>query len=235
MKKFLFCLLLLGAGLEVSAQFMSNSAHEYEKRATTVKETPNWFGSIWLSYYPMTLSLKGSGTTSTSKFNGVGLLWTSAHGLGHIPLYLEWGLGLQYAGNEEKESYEGVYYTTTNNLLFLNVPLQLLYRFQIPSTKIAIAPYTGFLFTVPVLWNEKVQASGYGDTYTESSDVFKYFYDQTGENLNRFNMDWQFGVRFMFNHFFLGAAYRLPLVGLYNKNSVTWSFSQADISLGFTF
>ena len=237
----------MGAGIQAHAQFMGSFDNEYEKKtakksekraASETPERPGHFGSIWFSYFPMTLTYSEKSMTRTDLYHGAGLTWTNANALGNTSLYIEYGLGAQYAYGKQSGNEAYSSYTSTNHLLFLNIPLQLLYRFQFPSTKIAISPYTGLLLEVPIFWMQDTKTiTNTGRTpktnYTGSS---YYFYDsKNGIELNRVNLDWQFGIRFMFNHFFLGAAYRLPLVPLYNKNSAKMSFSQADITLGFTF
>lgn len=231
MKKFILITILSLICVASSAQFMNYSTSEFSRKSAAAPS--NHFGSIWFSYHPITLTFQEPGYSDKETLHGISAFWTNANELGNISLFVEYGLGVQYAFNNERGGGTGetITWSTTNNLVSLRAPLRLLYKFDIPGTSISISPFTGFDFIVHLLWSQKQKVG----TSVSTSDFFEYAKNELGEGLNRFNMDWHFGARVMFGHFFLSAGYEVPLVGLYSKNSAKIHFSQANLSLGFTF
>lgn len=231
MKKFFLSIACLAmAVMTASAQFMGNSGGSQSRgvsRSYQSDDNPSHYWSIWLTYSPLTLTTSYSGggydddggsNSDKVNFTAFSLDITHANKLFSIPLYIDYGLRTQFAFNKESGS--------ATNLLSIGVPVGVLYRFAIPNTTISIVPYTGFDFIVRAMFSANEGG--------KSMDLFNYL-KQQGVELNRFNMDWHIGARVMFGKFFLAASYELPLVGLYDKDSVKMGFSMANISLGVAF
>ncbi|MCQ2075014.1 MAG: hypothetical protein MJY77_07515 [Bacteroidaceae bacterium] len=153
----------------------------------------NKFNTLSFSYHPIKYEL-----------NGFSLEWNRNIKVSKsTPLYFGYGLGIQYSSSHRSD-----------RLLSARIPLEFLYRINIPNTKIAIAPYAGFDAIVYLFG----QYDGYDFTHSKKN--------------RRINIDWHIGAKFIFNNkWFLGAAYESQIMK-FNEYS---NISQANISIGLLF
>ena len=213
-KLFLITAMLLASYTLVSAQFMNDG---HPSHSSSFSSSPSSFGTISASYNIMKLNESIDSESAKKTINGLSMAWTNANILSsNTPIYIDYGLGVQYSFKDENK--------VKINFLSAKVPLSLLYRFEIPNSKIAIAPYAGLDAVVYILGKSK----GNGIEI----DLFK---DQGGEKLNRFNLDWHIGARFLISKLYLGVGYEGPIVGFYNKDGYKLNSSQVNISLGIAF
>ena len=162
------------------------------------------------------------------------LAWTQSRAiLQNLPLYVEYGLGLQYSFKADSQKIEDEYSYNCKfllNALSIKVPVGIMYRLQIPQTGVAIMPYAGFDFGCYALGKYKVEVSYEGETDGEEVDMFN---EEEG-GANRFICDWHIGAKLAFNKFFVGVAYEGPIAKLYDEE-IEIKMSQVNISVGINF
>lgn len=199
-----------------SAQFMNGGSSS--KSSTSFSDS---FRTLSVSYNAMNFKMLYDGKSETSSMTGLSLTWTNANAISSAtPLYFEYGLGAQFSSRSEDH--------TTINFLSAKVPLSVLYRFEVPGTNFAIAPYAGFDAVCYFMGKEKYSYDG----HTEEYDIFK---DDRDPKLNRFNIDWHIGAKVLFNKVFVGFAYEGPILGFYSKDGLKVNSNQVNISIGLVF
>ena len=196
---------------------------------------PQQFSTLGLSYHPMSLIAVEGDDKDILTFNGFGITWTNANAISTtIPLYIEYGVGAQYSYRHDQEKKNAYNYEAKYHLLSVKVPVEFLYRIQIPGSKVCFAPFAGLDAVVYALGRgtETVSDSKYDSLNgTSTFDLFS----NNDPKLNRFNLDWHAGGKLMFGHFFVAAAYEGPILGFYHKDNVKAYSSQANISVGLVF
>lgn len=243
MKKFYsFIVALLMVSATASAQFV-NSQGGRKSNVGSTADVESVFNTFDFTYSPMTLKsvykYDGSSSSSTEDLNAVSLGWTQARSiLSTLPLYIQYGAGLQYAWKTDKESESGVEVKSTTSFLTLKVPVNVLYNFNIPNVPVAIMPYAGLGLHAHLLGQNKYTASYDGETETEKESFFNED-DMAGEPLNRIVLGWQIGAKVAFKNLLFGVAYEGPVTNLYKYSedgaSVKFNYSQVNISLGIKF
>lgn len=178
---------LLAVSTSAMAQFTNTST---SGATSTNVETDGW-STFYVQYNPISIDPdEGSGYDFTGFSVGVNRAFSISSS---TPLYLETGLGVQYAmydKNEEKI-----------NIFSAKVPVNLVYNWQLPNSSISIAPFAG----VGLRYN--ISGKLEFDDYDEDYDVFNDD-DMDGNAWKRFQIGWQIGANARFNNKFLvGVSY----------------------------
>lgn len=157
--------------------------------------------------------------------SGFSLAWTKGISLSSsTPLYIETGLGLTYAFKSDDYSDEGYSVDVKNKYLYLAVPVNLVYKWNIPNTNMSLAPFAGIYFKGNLYGNTKAEANGYEDEMD--------WYDSDEGDGKRFNFGWNIGVGFEYSKLYVGLSYGSDLNEMFEDADKVGAFS---VSLGFKF
>lgn len=227
MKKLLFsvCAFIM-ISVAASAQYVassSNAATGGSSQSSAAK-----FGTFGITYSPTTLNSIEGNSSSSEEMQSVSLTWTKADALHPVqPVYLEYGLGAQWTFQNDDDDDVNV----STNFIGLKIPVNILYKYDVPQTNFSIMPYAGLNLTGYVL----------GSTSAKSGDdkfSLSYFSkDDMGEDkFNRITVGWQVGARVRINNsLFVGIAYEGPITHLYKEGDYKINFNHINISLGLEF
>ncbi len=209
MKKVLFTLVAFIMCASMQAQIVSSRSS-----ITKVEKVDDGsFGTFYLQYNSSKFDPKHGDELD---FNGFSIGYNKAFSVSNsIPLFVETGIGLQLSFYSEEESfevedYDGYYsYTTSYDVedkVFMGsakIPVNVMYKWDVPNSKISIAPYAGLNFRVNIGANRTIS---YGDE-EEEYDLFDE--DDMGEDnaWKRFQAGWQIGVNAYLNKLVLGVSY----------------------------
>ena len=76
--------------------------------------------------------------------NAFSLNWAQARTiLPSLPVYLQYGVGIQYAWELDTEKEDGVSYKSSTSLLTAKAPVNVMYCFDVPTTEVSLIPYAG--------------------------------------------------------------------------------------------
>lgn len=246
MKKFkLFVLAaFLGLATSASAQFVNSGSSSSSASSTsssfdfTSVKTDGW-SRIYVSYLPSKVKFDYD-DADDMKFKGFQVGWLKGFGLTQrLPLYMEAGAALQYRSykDEESDSYGGyeVSYSDKYNMLSLNIPVNLLYRFNI-TDDFSISPYFGLDFRINLLGKEKLEYTANGETESEDFNLFdkgdmEELYESDEAVWKRFQAGWHIGV---------GVDYRIIHIAVeygtdFNEFAEKSKFATTAITLGLNF
>ena len=219
MKNLKLALLAAFAGLvtaasaqPVDASGSDTPASDHSPHTQAVKTT-GW-NRIFYSYNPSKIAYDASNTTDDD-LKGISVGYLRGFSLTRkAPLYMEMGAAFQYrftesyAGSsdttyDEELGYASVSYSARVHMMSVNVPINLLYRFNI-NDQLSISPYFGLDFRYNVACKIKVKMRNFYGEYGEyervnaskSFSLFdKEFMDQMGvEPFNRFQPGFHAGI-----------------------------------------
>ena len=144
-----------------------------------------------------------------------------------LPIYVESGITFNACFGE------GI--TDSDKLMSLEIPINATYRWNIPNTRIFIAPYFGFHFKVNVAWLDEEDDSVFDTNY--GYRINGTFYEtMDDDDAKRFQFGMETGVNFDLAHFTMGIGYNydfMPIhkvLGDYNVTTGGFRFK-----LGFVF
>ena len=228
MKKLIFlaCAFMM-ISISASAQFVTSS-----NNAATVGSTnssvASKIGTFSVSYSPTKLNTISGNSSTSEDFHSVSLTWTNANALHPTqPVYFEYGLGAQWSFMNDSSS-ENI--TVSTNFVGVKIPVSLMYKYDVPQTNIALAPYVGLDLNGYLLGNTSAK---YGDDKVSLSYFSKD--DMGDEKFSRVNLGWHIGARVFVNDLFVGIAYEAPLTNLYKEGNNKINFNYINISLGLAF
>lgn len=163
-----------------------------------------------------------------------------------VPLYLEAGVAFQYRSNKDEDSYEGETYTTKYKMMSLNIPVNLLYRFNF-NDDFSISPYFGldFRFNLSAKYESEWSYEGdydYGYYDDEESnkreidlldedDVEKNGWNKKDDTWGRFQAGWHIGVGLDYRFLHVGVEYGTDFSELCKKTKL----STTSITVGLNF
>ena len=201
------------------AQFTNSSSS-----SSSSSDTEGW-SSFWVEWNPSSLSPDKGDDQS---FTGLSLGFSEAFGIAQsLPLFVECGLGLQYSFYSE--DIEGYYEDCTMKVSMFSVkaPVNLVYKYCIPNSNIALCPYAGVNLRFNVSGKEKYD---YGD----DEDEYNLFDEDDMDDYawKRFQIGWQIGAKVMFNKSFtLGVSYGTDFSEICEKTKI----KTTSVALGFCF
>ena len=219
MKKLKLSLLAAFVGLTTaaSAQTADTSGNNAPAADSQVEHravrTTGW-SRIFYSYTPSKIAYDAPDVTDDN-LKGISVGYLRGFSLTHkVPLYMEVGAAFQYrftdsyAGSsdttyDEEQGYTSVSYSARVHMMSVNVPINLLYRFNI-NDRLSISPYFGLDFRYNVACKIRVKMrKSYGEygeyeraKATKSFSLFdKEFMGQMGvEPFNRFQPGFHGGI-----------------------------------------
>lgn len=174
------------------------------------------------SFSPGSFYTKFKGESLSEFIPAISISYERANSVSSIPLYVGYGLGLQYGFKNEKDG--GYKYAT--NFLSFRVPVEVMYKLNIPGTALSVIPSLGFDPVLYVLGNQVVSHDG----NKQSENIFG-----GNREMRRFNLDWHVAARVMYSQIFLGIGYESPIVAFYNKDNTSIGIRQVNISVGYCF
>lgn len=219
-------------GVSASAQFMQSTGGSKASSSASVEDV---FSTFDFTYSPVTMKAEGDGESDSEDLNGLSLNWTQARLVtSQLPIYLQYGAGLQYTWKTEGESEDDYDWKSTTSFLTVKVPVNVLYNFAVPNTSVSVMPYIGLNAQFHVLGQLKATVE-YGDE--KETKKINYFSkdDMDDETYNRFCLGWQIGAMVAFNKYFVGVGYQGPVTNLYKEGDLKINTSQVNISLGIKF
>ena len=216
MKKIIILAAVCLFAFSANAQIVSSSSNTY------IKERDNGFSALWLSYMPTTLKLKdGDYSHSESGYNTFALGYTHATPLSEVPVLAEYGAFAEYTTKTEKENGG----TTSMNLLGVKVPLSVMYSYAV-SENVVLYPYAGLNARLYIIGKETYKYEGESESY----DLFS---GDDDENMKRFALGYQVGVKARVSRFFLGIGYEDMITSLVSDYSA--KFNMINLSVGIPF
>lgn len=236
MKKFkLFVLAaFLGLATSASAQFVNSGSSNSSASSTsssfdfTSVKTNGW-SRIYVSYLPSKMKLDYD-DADDMKFKGFQVGWLKGFGLTQrLPLYMEAGAAIQYRSYKDEESDSYYDFSQKCNLLSLNIPVNLLYRFNIKDD-FSISPYFGLDFRINLLGKNKYEETYDGDTDSWDVNLFDDD-DMDNEAWKRFQAGWHIGVGFDYRIIHIAIEYGTD----FNEIAEKSKFATTAITLGLNF
>lgn len=225
------------SGVAASAQFV-NQGGSGRSAAPSSAEVEAVFNTFDFTYSPFNLKAEGGGESATQEMNALSLNWAQARALTTAyPVYLQYGVGLQYAWKTDSDSEDYHSYKETMSFLTAKIPVNLMYCFNVPQTNVALMPYVGLNLQGHILGQ-----TNWKETYDGESESGKvnYFSDEDMEDntYNRIVLGWQIGAKVAFNKYFVGIAYEGPVTNLFKYDGdgdYKINTNQINISIGMKF
>lgn len=209
------------------AQFTNSSSHSSSANVNT----DEW-STIWIEYNPMKVKFDAKGVDDQS-LTGFSAGYSRTFSVSQsVPLFLEAGLGLQYANYSESLGDFDYDYDYDGGLeekftmWSVKAPVNLLYNFAIPNSNISLAPFVGATLRYNVSGTLKYEAGDESVKY----DIFDK--EDMGEAWKRFQIGWQIGVKARFGqNFMAGLSYGSDLSEIAKKTKL----QTASLTIGYTF
>lgn len=231
--KIMAAVALLAVSTGTSAQFTNSNTSATGKITTS---NSNGWNTLNVQYNPSSIKID-SESDYDEDFTAYTLEWTQAQSISSsAPLFVEYGLGVQYGFNsDEKDLYD-----TSFSTLFVHVPINLIYDFQIPNSPITFDPFVGIKLRCNILAqkkytfkNKNIDGSKTLD-YFDKDDWEKIGGYKVGDNKtwSRLSIGWQIGLNARFNNkFMIGVSYGSDLNEIAKKTKI----GQTSIKLGMVF
>lgn len=181
MKKLFLMAIAAVMSLGASAQLISSNT-------VTHKASDN--------YNRFSVSYTSLSNIDEDAMSGISAAWTKGIAISKTtPLFIETGLGVNYAWKSEDE-YKINWLTAT-------IPVNLVYKYEI-SDGIKLAPFAGIYLRGNLLGEMNID-----DDYSQYMDDVNFFddYDDGGYEASRFSFGWNIGVGVEINKFYLGLSY----------------------------
>ena len=220
----------------VLAAFMllsvSASAQFTQSKGSSIKGgSKDVFNTADVTYSPMTL-VTDFGLQLKTNLNAVSVNWSQYRNITEsTSIYLQYGAGLQMAWGDFEPILDGAKVTA----LLVKVPVNVVYKFEIPNTKLTLLPFAGLNLQGYLLGKGKsTYYDAEGEKITTPFSIFSKE-DMGGDRFRRVVLGWQIGAKLMYDRYFFGLAYDGPVTKLYNKDGLNVKASQVNISLGITF
>ena len=221
-----------------SAQFVQSSGRP---GGASSADPEALFSTVDFTYSPVTLKASAGDESDSVDMTGLSINWTQARLLtDQLPLYIQYGAGLQYSWYKDSDSYESDYYsysyTSTTSFLTLSVPVNVVYNFAVPNTPISVMPYLGLSANLHLLGQTTTTMEDDGDVESKTYSFFSE--DDMGSSsstYNRFILGWQVGAMVSLDKYFLRFGYSGPVTNLYSQGEAKINTSQVNLSIGLRF
>ena len=248
--KFTAVAVLMAMATSASAQFVDDHASFYVQ-----------YNSLGVGEYAEVLDDADADATSLS---GLTVGFNKAFSVtSSVPLFVEVGAGLTYAwanfyeNEEDYDCYEcDDEYTLATKLmsqhLMVNVPINLMYKFQFPNSSITIEPYVGLTLKGHLLGNMGIKYSYEAccDDLEDELEEELEDIDEDDSNINyfdkkdmggkkyvasRLNYGWQIGANVDFGSAFAGISYGSDFNNYMKSGKDDWKFSALNVTVGVRF
>ena len=229
---------------------VATSASAQTKETSTASE--GW-SSVYVQWSPSSMDYK----KHSESFTGLSVGYNQAFKiLADKPLYIEGGIALQYSFDSDdltedifdEDMLDLIYEFDLDadierkmSLVSLKIPVNLTYKFDLPSSPIAIAPFAGLLLRANLIGTQRLSIGGdlademsdkQLEKLEESMDLFSD--DDMGKDgtWNRFQLGWQIGANVYFGgKYYAGISYGTDFSEIYKKTKI----STTSITLGYCF
>lgn len=245
MTKLFIAAAMLAVSVTASAQFTNTSR---KGQAKTVS-TKGW-ETFYLQWNPSSFSIDLKNADDQS-FTGFSVGYSKAFGVSRTtPLFLEVGAALQYSHYTEEgdvlmyfydEEYGDVDYDIVDgeekfNMFSVKVPVNLLYKFQIPNSSVSLLPFVGATLRCNASAKKKVSVTDedYELDGIEDTEYDLFDKDDMGSKSKwkRFQIGWQIGVNAHFGeNFLVGLSYGSDFSEICKKTKI----STTSVTLGYRF
>lgn len=179
-----------------------------------------------------------------------------------VPLFVEVGAGLTYAwakvvdDEDEKDCRFGCddeysyHQKATSHHLMVNIPVNLMYKFQIPNSSITLEPYVGLNVKTHILGQckNKVKYDACCDDMEDLLEEEEEALEEYDKNYfnkkdmgskkhvaKRVNIGWQIGANVDFGKAFVGISYGSDFNKFMENGSDDWKFSATNFTVGLRF
>ena len=255
MKKLLLSVCLLATSLIASAQSGHSSFYVQYNLLGVGKEMADYLDDI---------------DSPSDHLNGLSLGFNKAFAVTQsVPLFVEVGAGLTYAWGkfyDEEDEYPCYYYDEygrgncgdefslhekdLSQHLMVNIPVNLMYKFQIPNSSITLEPYVGINVKAHILGQTKGKlkydacCDGMEDILEDRAEEYEeydinYFNKKDMESkkyvAKRVNIGWQIGANVDFGKAFVGISYGSDFNKYMNFWGDDWRFSATNFTVGLRF
>ena len=220
---------LAGVALSASAQFV-NSGSSGSSRLTSV--TTDGWNRLYISYLPSKLKLDVNGADDL-KMKGFSIGYMRGISVTNkLPLYVEVGAAFQYRADKEDVEYSGYSLKEKINVMSLNVPFHLLYRFNV-TDDFSIEPFFGFDFRLNLAGKYKLEADGGGMSASEDYSLFDDddMYELGMDACKRFQAGWHVGVNLSYKPVYFSVHYGKD----FNEVNDRMKVATTTVSLGYNF
>ena len=248
--KFTAVAILMAMATSASAQFVDDHASFYVQ-----------YNSLGVGDYAEYLD---DADADADKLSGLTVGFNKAISVtSSLPLFVEFGAGLTYAWANFFEYDEGDdcglcddEYSITGKVvsehMMVNVPINLIYKFQLPNSSITIEPYVGLNLKAHLLGKMKTKYS-----YEACCDDVEEILEEEFEDLDeddmtvdyfdkkdmggkkyvgsRLNYGWQIGANVDFGSAFAGISYGSDLNKFMEYGKDDWTFSAFNVTVGVRF
>ena len=231
---------LLAVATSASAQFTNSSS---SSSSASVGSNEGW-STFYVQYNPIKAHWEDDGEDEDYSYNGITIGYSHAFSVSKsIPLFVEAGLGLQFAMyKDDTEVYiewedgnDYGYYSDDGtekwNVFSAKVPVNLMYKWNIPGSNISLVPHLGVTFRYNIVGKQKIEAD---DDDVESLDNNLFDEDDMGKDAkwNRFQVGWQIGVNAQFNNSWLvGVSYGTD----FSEIAENTKMKTTSVTLGYCF
>lgn len=224
-------LALVGLAASASAQSVNSGASSVSSRFTSV--TTDGWNRLYISYTPSKLKVDARGADDLD-MKGFQIGYMRGFSVTQkLPLYIEAGAAFQYRAYNEDEDYSGVEVSEKATTMSLNIPVHLLYRFNV-TDDFSIEPFFGFDFRFNLSGKLKVEGS-YGG-YSISEDYNLFDKDEMDDALGadafkRFQAGWHIGVNLSYKPVYFGVHYGKD----FNEINDDMKVATTYVTLGYNF
>lgn len=231
--KFFAVAALLAISSGTYAQFTNTTT----STSSSSVNTDGW-STIWVEYNPIKVKYDISGMDDES-LTGFSAGYSKAFSISQgTPIFLEAGIGLQYANYSDSKSvyldgYGKINVDQDITIWAAKVPVNLLYSFAIPNSSISLAPFVGATLRYNVSGTLKYEIDDYSEKYDlfdkkEMSDAD--FLD--GKAWKRLQIGWQIGLKARFGqNFMAGVSYGSDFSEIAYKSTI----QTTSLTIGYTF
>jgi len=242
-------LFIAAAMLAVSATASAQFTNTAKTGSSSAVDTDGW-GTFYLQWNPSTIKIDVNGIDDQS-FTGFSVGYNHAFGIvKNTPLFIETGVALQYSfytvnwKDDLKTTVPNCDPEDKYNMLSAKVPVNLIYKFNIPNSNVAIAPYFGANLRFNISGKSKtefnedagyeIDKENWENKYGKiEKDLFdKKDMESKDATWKRFQIGWQIGANAHFGeNFLLGISYGSDFSELYKKAKI----NTTSITLGYKF
>lgn len=198
---------------------------------------------IYIQYNPINNLVKatgGGGHDYTDKYNGFSIGYHRYFEF-YSDLYAVTGLGITYAAsNSTTDAGAGITLISNHKLMSVKLPVNILYRYNVPGTELNIEPFAGLQVKCNVLGTLEMDFTGF-DSQQSKSD-FLFYLRTLGIDIGtsdllaskawkRFQLAWQGGFNVTYHSFLAGFSIGTDIIKIEKDNHIT----TVAISLGYRF
>ena len=235
MKKIYFVLAAVAlfiSGTNASAQFMNQSSGRSVSSSADVEVLSR---AVDFTFSPVTFNAMEDGNSVFTDMKAVSFnYWAPARAISTThPVYLQYGAGLQYAWQTDKESVGDYSVKSTTSFLTAKVPVNMIYHLDVPNTEIALLPYAGLNLQGHIIGQSKTTIKYDGESESQTLNFFSD--DDMDAAFNRLVVGWQIGAKAAINNYFVGIAYEGPVTNLLKDGDWKVNTNQINISIGMKF